>query len=561
MDFNTLLEQLSGLVQKLTKKQKWIIGISTISVVAFIVFLIIYTNTKSSNDGYAILFDNISPKDAALVIDQLEKDNVPYKIVNDSTIKVPKDVVYKERITIASKGIPKSSKIGFELFDKQEFGETDFSQKIKYLRALEGELSRTVESLVPIKDAKVHIALPKESLFVEKEQKPTASVVVTLQPYMKLTYKQIIGIKNLVAASVPKLKSEDVKIIDENGNPLDIEDLGGYDNELVKAQIKYKKDFEKNYEKKIVNVLAPILGGKDRVVAKVNIDFDFKQKREKSEYYDPENVVRSEKSVEEKRIGFAKKDTSGVPGAISNIGPIQPNQAQKQTEKYEKSSTTTNYEVSKKITDIKGEFAQIKRVSVAVVVDGKYNLKKDKDNKEKVIYQPLSKEELEKLTTIVKNTIGFNKNRGDSVTVSNFELNPNQPKIRQETEFQKIMKNYINPAMPFIKYLLAALILFIFYKKVIVPFTTKMLETYEEIPEEVPEEEEEILTEEDKSSLEKYNEMKKRVEEELGLSETLDKEEIKYDILLDKLRKDIENSPEDIARVIKSILDEQDKGE
>ena len=560
MNFSTLLEQLTSLIQKLTKKQKLVIGISTVGVVAFIVFLILYTNSKSNlDDGYAILFDNISSNDAALVIDQLDKDNIPYKIVNDSTIKVPKDVVYKERITIASKGIPKSSKVGFELFDKQEFGETDFSQKIKYLRALEGELSRTVESLTPIKDAKVHIAIPKDTLFVEKEQTPTASVVVRLHPSMKLTYKQIIGIKNLIAFSVPKLKSEDVKLIDENGNPLDIDAVGGYDNELVRAQIKYKKDYEKSYEKKIVELLSPILGGKDRVVANVNIDFDFKQKKERSEYYDPENVVRSEKTIEEKRTGISKKDTSGVPGAISNIGPIKPNQGNNQTEKYEKSSTTTNYEVSKKITDIKGEFATIKRISVAVVVDGKYKTVKDKDNNTKVVYQPLSKKEIEKITSIVKDSVGYNKKRGDSITVNNFELNPNKPKKVKKTEFQKVMEAYITPSIPFFKYLLAGLILFIFYKKFVVPFANKMLEVYEE-SEEVEDEEEDIITEDDKSSLERYNEMKKKVESELGIGEPLDKEEIKYEVLLDKVRRDIDSDPEDMAKVIKSILDEQDKG-
>ena len=560
MNFDTIVEQLSTSIKNLTTKQKWILAISTFSVIAFIVFLSLYTSKSSKSDGYAILFDNISPNDAALVIDQLEKDNIPYKIINESTIEVPKDVVYKERIAIAAQGIPKNSKVGFELFDKQEFGETDFAQRIKYLRALEGELSRTIKSLIPIKDATVHIAIPKETLFVQKEQYPTASVVLTLHPSMKLTPKQITGIKNLVASSVPKLKSENVTIIDENGNPLEIDSLGGYDNELIKAQIKYKRDYEKSYEKKIIEVLAPILGGKDRVVANVNIDFDFKQKREKSEYYDPENVVRSEKTIEEKRTGYAKKDTAGVPGAISNIGPIKPNQGKNEIEKYQKSSTTTNYEVSKKITDIKGEFATIKRISVAVVVDGKYKIQKDKDNKEKVIYQPLSKEELDKITSIVKDSVGYNQKRGDSITVNNFELNPNKPKKLAPTKVEKIVQEYIKPSESFIKWILAILIVFLLYKKVIAPFINKMLEFYSEKDVENEEEYDDIITEDDKSSLEKYNELKKKVESELGLGETLDKEDIKYEVLLEKVRKDIESSPEDMAKVIKSILDEKEKG-
>ena len=551
MNFTTLLEQITALVQKLTKKQRLVIAASTLAVIGFIVFLVLYTANKSKND-YAILFDNISASDLALVIDQLEKDNIPYKIVNDGTIKVPKDVVYKERITIASKGIPKNSKVGFELFDKNEFGETEFAQNIKYLRALEGELSRTISSLLPIKDATVHIALPKESLFSEKSEPPTASVVLKLQPSMRLTFKQIVGIKNLVAASVPRLKSENVKLIDENGNPLESEDLGGYDNDLVKAQIRYKKEYERALEKKIEAVLAPIVGGKDKLVAKVNATFDFKQKRQKSEYYDPENVVRSEKTIEEKRVGYAKNDSLGVPGAISNIGPIQPNGAKKEEEKYSKSSTTTNYEVSKKITDIKGEFATLKRVSVAVVVDGKY-----KDEKGKLKYIPLSQAELKNITSIVKNAVGFDQKRGDSISVNNFEFKKSA--FVKKNKISKVVNEYINPFVPLLKYLFAGIILFVFYKKFIVPFSQKMLESYEEsdLEEEVEEESKEDEEEEDLSSLEEYNKIKKKVEQELGIGGTLDQDEIKHEVLVEKVKKDIEASPEDIAKIIKAMLEDE----
>jgi flagellar M-ring protein FliF len=536
--------------------------VATFAVIAFMVFLVIYTNSKKADD-YAILFDNISANDFALVIAELKKNNIPYKIVNENTIKVPKDkdVVYKERIAIASKGIPKSSNIGFELFDKTKSRKTDFAQKIEYLRALEKELSRTVESLVPIKSARVHIAIPKDTLFVEKGQRPTASVVVTLQPNMKLSFKQIIGIKNLVAESVPKLKSGDVKLIDENGNPLDDEDLSGYDDNLVKTQIRYKKDFERAYEKKIVDVLAPILGGKDKVVAKVNIDFDFKQKVEKSEYYDPENVVRSEKTIEEKRTGASKEKSSKVTKAISDIGAIQPNGSKFEGEKYEKSLTTTNYEISKKITDIKGEFATIKKITVAVVVDGKYKRKKDKDGKEldEIEYIPLPKQELTKIEEIVKNSFGYDAKRGDSVSVSNFEFSPYSLKKGKSETFISFVNNYLNPTLPFLKYLFVGILLFLFYKNFIVPFGEKMLQSYEGEVEDGEDITAKIMTEEDNSSLEQYNKIRKKIESELGVGTSLDQEEIRHKVLLEKIKKDIENSPEEIARIIKSILDTDSK--
>lgn len=562
MDFKTLLEQITALFQNLTTKQKAIIGISTISVIGFIVFLVLFTNARNNtSDGYRVLFDNITASDSALVIEQLEKDNIPYKILNEGTIKVPKDFVYKERIAIAALGIPKNSKVGFELFDKQDFGETDFAQKIKYLRALEGELARTIGSLTPIEDAKVHIALPKDSVFVEKATKPTASVVLNVNPNMKLSNKQITGIKNLISASVAKLSNENVKIVNQNGESLGIDSSDGFESDLVTAQIKYKNDYERAYENKIEKVLAPILGGVDKVVAKVSIDFDFEQKNTVSEFYDPESVVRSEQSTEESKEGGSTTETGGVPGAISNIGPVQGVENDKKDgEKFEKSSTTTNYEISKKVTNIKGEFAKITRVTASVVVDGKYEPKKDEEGNilEGLEYKALEGSEIEAITNIVKNSFGFDPKRGDDVAVSNFEFNPisaQKPKDMAEN-ISNVTTNYINPLLPLIKYLTAALLLFIFYKKIITPFGEKMLQDYN-IEEEVLEEIEIEEDQEDTDAMKEYNEAKKKAEEELGIKSGMDKEEVKHEVLLQKIRSEIEQNPEEAAKLLKSIVDSE----
>ncbi len=564
MDFKTLIAQITAIYTKLSKRQKIIIAASTLAVIGFLVFLVLYTNDAKSRDGYRVLFERISPADTALIIDQLEKDNVPYRIVNEGTIEVPKEYLYKERIAIAAQGIPKSSKIGFELFDKTDFGETDFAQKIKYLRALEGELSRTVMGLNPIEDAQVHIALPKESVFVEEKTSPTASVVVKLREGMKLTSRQITGIKNLVAASVPELEPANVKLIDQNGVPLgDDATQEGFEPELVAAQVKYKKEFERAYEKKIEKVLAPILGGKDKVVAKVTIDFDFKQKNEVSEYYDPESVVRSEQSLEEKREGATPAEVGGVPGAISNIGPVEGTDKNKPAgEKYEKSSTTTNYEISKKVTNTKGEFATIKRITAAVVVDGKYENKIDeKTQEEKTVYVPLDETEIKAIENIVKNSIGYDAKRGDEIAVSNFEFNPlsaSKPK-GLAGEIQTIATMYINPFLPLLKYLFAFALLFVFYKKVIAPFSERMLEEYRE-EEELADLESELEEEEKEDELLKeYNEAKRRAEEELGLGKGLDKEDIKHEVILEKVRQEIEKSPEDTAKLLKSIIEDENE--
>ncbi len=555
MDFKTLLEQLSAAYNKLTNKQKIIIAATLFIIIGLLTFLVLYKK-ENREENYAVLFEKLDPKDAAMAMQQLEADKIPYKIVNDNTIKVPKEFVYKERIALASKGIPKTSKVGFELFDKQEFGATEFEQKIKYLRALEGELARTIESLEPIESASVHIALPKESVFTEKSTPPTASVTLSIKPYTKLSPKQIMGIKNLIAAAVPKLTPENVKLIDQNGDP-----LGGKDmlkSELIASQIKYKKEFERAYEKKIVNLLAPIVGGEEKVVAKVTIDFDFSQKDETSEYYDPDVVPRSEQTTEEKREGFSKKEVGGVPGAISNIGPVQGIESQKPIQKYQKSTTTTNYEVSKKVTNIKGEFATIKRITAAVVVDGKYRFKKDKNGVEtsQIEYVPLNKQEIANITDIVKKSIGYNPKRGDEVTVSNFEfskggLRPKEPVTK--TLIEKT-SSFIQPILPFIKFLIAVILLYIFYKKVITPFSQKMLEETKEEEERL----EKLAIEEEKEAaedtLEQYKNMKKKIEDELGLGEQFDEEELKYEVLLEKLKQITSENPEEVANILQTLV-------
>lgn len=561
MDFKTLMHQLVEVSQKLTIKQKGVIAGSIIVVISFLVFLVLYKGGMSKEYGYSVLFDRTTPADSALIIQQLEKDGIPYKIVDEGTIKVPNEVVYKERISIAALGIPKESNVGYELFDKKEFGTTDFEQKIKYLRALEGELSRTIEGLTPIDKADIHLAMPKDTVFVQKSIPPTASVSLSINPLMSLSLKQITGIKNLVSASVAKMTPENVKVVDQNGEPLgDSEEA--YESDMVKAQLKYKKDFEQNYEQKIVRVLAPIIGGIDKVVAKVSIDFDFAREDIVSEYYDPNSVPRSEQSVEEKKEGSSGGDKGGVPGAVSNIGPVEDIESGKNTEKYQKSTSTTNYEISKKVSNIKGEFATIKRLTAAVVVDGKYKNKVDEQGNvlEEKEFIPLDKKQIESITSLVEQSIGYMPKRGDEVTVSNFEFKP-LTKTGQRPATKTLVDSityYAQPLIPLLKYLFVAILLFAFYKKVIIPFSKKMIEeTTKEEEEEMLlsrklEEEEEGEGVED--TLEKFKAVKKKVEDQLGLGEEFNEDELKYDVLIEKMKALTESKTMEVTQLIQSLL-------
>ncbi|MDD3323599.1 MAG: flagellar basal-body MS-ring/collar protein FliF [Sulfurospirillaceae bacterium] len=559
MDFRTLLNQIAALIQNLTMRQRIVAGLSVFVVIAFLAFLTLYRNNNSMvANGYGVLFENTTPSDSALIIQQLEKDGVPYKILNEGTIAVPSSSVYKERIAIASLGIPKNSKVGFEIFDKTEFGATDFEQKIKHLRALEGELARTIEGLTPIAKASVHIAIPKETVFAQKQAPATASIVLNIKSSMNLSLKQIVGIKNLVASSISNLDPENVSVVNQNGETLGDKDGADFQSELVKSQVKYKKEFESNFEQKIVNVLAPVIGGVDKVVAKVTIDFDFSQENSVSEVYDPNSVPRSEQSVEEKREGKEPQDVGGVPGAISNIGPVQGLESTKKSETYQKSSTTTNYEISKKVINTKDEFAKVKRLTTAVVVDGTYGYPLDKDGKKKseMEYMPLTQEQLNSIKEIVKQTVGFNPKRGDEVTVSNFEFKPLQGDgTRAPTQdFVNKVSYYLAPLAPIAKFLVVGLLLFAFYKKVIVPFAEKMLE--HKVEDYIDESSESVQEEEDSAedTLEKFKQARKKVEDQLGIGKDFNEEELRYDVLLEKLKTLADQRSEEVAGLLQSML-------
>jgi len=563
MDFKALFLQLVTLFGKLTQTQKIIIGSAITGIVAFLAFLILYNSegTKEDNEGYQVLFDQLSPQDAAQVIAQLEKEKIPYKIPRENVIEVPKEVVYKERITIASLGIPKEGHVGFELFDKQEFGATNFDQDVKFRRALEGELARSIDSLAPVEKSSVSLALPKETLFVSEEVPPSASVMVQLHEDRKLTSKQIRGIKKLVAASVPKLKPENVTLIDSEGNSLGDSDAEAMMGELSQMQQQYKTKEEKKQEEKIINVLAPFIGGKDRVVAKVTIEYDFSEQSSTSEKFDPENVVRSEQTSEEKHEGAIPAAVGGVPGAVSNIGPVPELNSSGTGEKSEKTTGTTNFEISKTVSTTKMEFARIKRITAAVVVDGKYEPKKGPNGEigDEVAFVALDQTQVDAITSLVKQSIGVDDARGDLVTVRNFEFQGTKGSLEPKDAASKtseFFNTYIAPFMPILKYILVSIILFIAYKKLILPFADRMLEfTREEEEFEKP-----VLDlggEEDEDLVEKVQQMRKKVENQLGMGDNFNEDELKYDVLLEKIREVVEERPDEIASLIQALINEE----
>ncbi len=561
MDFKALFSQLVVLFEKLSTQQRTIIVFAIIGVISFIVFLIVYTAKKNVDNEYETLFNSLSSADAAKVIEQLEKDEVPYKLLANNVIKVPKNVVYKQRISIASLGIPKDDGVGFELFDTQEFGATSFDQKIKHLRALEGELSRTINALAPIESASVSLALPKESLFISKQVPPTASVMISLVDNRNLSPRQVRGIKNLVASAIPNMNSTNVMLVNSDGETLGDEDEMAQMGELSSVQQKYKNKEEKKRQRKIIQVISPFVGGIDKIVAQVTIEYDFSIQNSTSETFDPENVVRSEQISEEKREGSSPKQIGGVPGTVSNIGPVQGLDDNQRKEKYEKNTGTTNYEISKTVSSKKSQFARIKRVTAAVMVDGQYKYKLNEEGIEtsELEYKSLSESDLEALSALVTQSIGIDRERGDQITVQNLQFYRQDASISEDgvTQAVSFAETYLLPFSEFFKYFFVLILLLVLYKKVITPFAERMLTVTKE-DDDLSRPQLDLDEEEEDDLVERVQAMRKKVEDQLGFGDNLNEEELKHDVLLEKLRLILNDNPQETSALLQALLEETD---
>ena len=561
--FKEFFEQVSAVFLNLTKRQKIVVLSSIVAVIAFIVLLILLMrgsgSTQNEFAGYSVLFRNIDPSVSAQVITQLEADGVNYKLADEGTILVPTKDVYKERIAVASitniQG--NNGKVGFELFDNKEFGATEDEQRVKFQRAIQGELSKTIESLEPIERAVVYIAFPKESVFTERQTPPTASVVVKLKANTSLDLGQIDGIKRIVAGSVANLKVENVKIVTQDGIAIG-EDTIALKNEQeaakIAAQVRYKHEFESRYENKIIDMIASFTGSKEKVTAKVTMEFDFSQTDSEREIFDPNSVIRSEQNIEEHKVGRDKPDIGGVPGAVSNIGPVQGIEDNKPAEQYDKTVANTNYEISKQIIKTKPQFATIRRITAAVAVDGRYDYVRDEngDATGTVKYFPLDEAEMNSITNLVKQAVGYDPNRGDEVTVSNIEFRPNSIAVPL-TKFEAFMESYVNPVLPAAKYVFAFIVLFVLYKKVIMPFMEKMLKDLTPDDDSLLQDSMNV-DDEAEDTLERFKAAKKRAEDELGISKDFNEEDLKYDVLLEKMKAIVSEKSEEVANLLQGMV-------
>ena len=382
----------------------------------------VYSVLWSQTPDYSMLYGGLSDADAAQIAASLEQAGIPYRIEDRSgAITVPGSQVHEARLNLATKGLPRGDGNGFELFEQSaSFGTSRFMENARYNRAIEGELARTISKLQGVESARVHLAIPKQSVFVRDKSKTRASVTLNLFSDVRLDEERISGIVHLVAASIPGLEADQVTIVDQKGRLLTNSGSGGIT--ASSSQLAYTRSLETLYVQRIKDILVPILG-EEGVRAQVVADVDFTMVETTTESYQPDNrAIRSEETLDEQTSG---RGAAGVPGALSNQPPVAGRTGGKAGKVDSTESTaapvnsvrraTRNYEIDRSISHSRTAPGEVQHLSVAVVVDYREQLGED-GTQERL---PLSEEEMARITALVKDAVGYNAERNDSVNVTN----------------------------------------------------------------------------------------------------------------------------------------------
>jgi flagellar M-ring protein FliF len=429
-----LLDELRDRFNALTSNQRLFMGAG---VAGLLVALALVFNAGKSTQDYRVLFANVNEGDGAAIITALQQMNVPYQFTEGGgAITVPQGLVYETRLKLAGQGLPKAGNVGFELLENQKFGTSQFVERVNYLRGLEGELARSVASLGQVKSARVHLAVPKASAFVREQERPSASVILTLHPGRMLDAPQIAAIGRLVSSAVPGMRVQEVAIMDTEGGVLGANAMR--QEGLDPSQLKYTADIEAALTRRLSLILEP-LAGKDGFRAQVSVDLDFDERERTSETFGknapPNQAIRSQLSVDS---GGAKPAAGGVPGSLSNQAPEAAQAAVNTEARGEarnlkapgsvetganvsedsnfRNEKTVNFEVDRAIEKLKSSKGQVRRISAAVVLDNKF----DKGAKAPATRtQPYNAQEIQQINNLVRDAIGFVRTRGDTVSVVN----------------------------------------------------------------------------------------------------------------------------------------------
>ncbi len=465
---------LQAIWSRLRANPKIPLLVAASAAIAIIVALLLWAKSPD----YRVLYSNLSDRDGGAIVTQLTQMNIPYRFAeNGAALMIPADKVHETRLRLAQQGLPKGGAVGFELLDQEKFGISQFSEQINYQRALEGELSRTIESLGPVQNARVHLALPKPSLFVREQKSPSASVTLTLQPGRALDDGQINAIVYMVSSSVAGLPAGNVTVVDQAGRLLTQSDGTGRD--LNASQLKYASEVESGYQRRIETILAPVVGSAN-VRAQVTAQIDYASREQTDEQYQPNQqpekaAIRSQQTSSNEQIGGPQ--VGGVPGALSNQ-PSAPATAPIETAKPAANNSTntrstaansgplstrrdatTNYELDRTIRHTQQKAGTVERLSVAVVVN--YSLNADGKA------QPMSKEQLAQIEALVREAMGYSSTRGDSLQVVNTPFTDNQMSGGELPFWQS--QAFIDLLIELGRYLLVLLVGWLLWRKLVKP--------------------------------------------------------------------------------------------
>lgn len=439
LDPSAILGQLTNSYLKLPLIQRILFPLLIIGSVVGIV----YVSRWSNQADYVVLFSDLSSQDSAAVIAKLKEKKIQYQIRSDgSTIAVtPPEIVHETRIELSGEGVPKGGVVGLEIFESANLGTTTFQEKIKFQRAIQGELERTIGSIRGVHGARVHVAQPEKSVFSKLGSQPTASVMLQVDQTAELSKKQIQGIANLVAGSIEGLKPENVTIVDAVGNLLTATDGEGEQSlEGEATRLSYQREIEKGYAQRVEQMLQKILGP-GKVIARVTAEMDFSQTEREEESFDPAGqVVRSLRTVEEGTAGGPTR--GGVPGVVSNLANdpsllTAPNSGQSNGARKEE---VKNYEVSRAVSKTSQPRGKMSKLSVAVLVDGTYEAAPAAASAAvsaepaAKVFKPLDEETVARIESVVKSAVGFDASRGDTVTVENIAFNAPDPALSEAME-------------------------------------------------------------------------------------------------------------------------------
>ncbi len=409
------MSAILSIFTKLSIQQRFFIGGVFVAIIVLLAFVFLIVNEPT----YVTLYANINPDDATKVIEYLDSEKVPYKIDAGQTISIPSNKLYQVRLALAGKGIPSSGIIGYEIFDNSTMGMSEFMQKVNYKRALEGEIAKTIMQLRGVSNARVNIVIPEKSIFKEEQKEPTASVALTLGNTI-LSSNNIAAITNLVSSSVEGLRPEKVTIIDSNGRLLTKQ----YEEEGLSVssskQYEIRGKVETYLAKKAQGILDKVVGYGNSDV-KVNVDIDFTKAEKTMTTFDPESQVAiSENSV--------KTTNSGVSRIDSNLVSSE--------------NSTTNYELSKTIETVISGSGSIKRVTVAVVVNGIPEESTDASGKKTTLIKPRPKEQLQQIEQLIRQSVGIDEQRNDRISVVSipFENQFEKPEVIEEAPLGDINK-------------------------------------------------------------------------------------------------------------------------